>query len=235
MTQEQPRRPAVFDEAFLTDVPDVSEVLLIRHGQQIEPAPGMSAGELVDPPLSERGLQQAELVGRALSTTKIEAVYASPLSRASETAAAIARHQQLDVTTIPDLHEIKVFRDVPGDRNVLEFIGADVLKATRQRMLNEKVWDVYPYSESSAEFRKRVVNSVEAIIARHTGQRVAVVCHGGVINIYLAHIIGTPYDMFFRPAHTSINVVLAGRSRRVFRSLNDVHHLMTPEGDFHTY
>ena len=100
MTEEQPRRPAVFDEAFLTDVPDVSEILLIRHGQQIEPAPGMKAGEWVDPPLSERGQQQAELLGRALSTTHFDAIYASPLSRASETAAAVARHQQLDVTTI---------------------------------------------------------------------------------------------------------------------------------------
>ena len=66
-------------------------------------------------------------------------------------------------------------------------------------------------------------------------KRVAVVCHGGVINSYMAHIIGADYDMFFRPGHTSINVAAAGGGRRVLRTLNDVHHLYTAEGDFASY
>ena len=58
---------------------------------------------------------------------------------------------------------------------------------------------------------------------------------GGVINAYVAHIIGSPYDMFFRPAHTSINTVVAGGGRRVLRLLNDTHHLRTGEADFLSY
>ena len=73
------------------------------------------------------------------------------------------------------------------------------------------------------------------IVARAEGERVAIVCHGGVINAYMSHIIDSPYDMFFRPAHTSINIAVAGRNRRVLRSLNDVHHLLSAEGDLNTY
>jgi len=51
----------------------------------------------------------------------------------------------------------------------------------------------------------------------------------------MGHIIGSRHDMFFRPAHTAINVVAAGGDRRVLRSLNDVHHLVTAEGDFLSY
>jgi broad specificity phosphatase PhoE len=79
-----------------------------------------------------------------------------------------------------------------------------------------------------------VVNAIEGIMVSHPDQRVVVACHGGVINAYIGHIIGSRYDMFFRPAHTSINVVAGGEGRRALFRLNDVHHLMTTEGSFHS-
>jgi broad specificity phosphatase PhoE len=102
-------------------------------------------------------------------------------------------------------------------------------------MLNERSWDVYPNSEPSHDFLKRSINAVEQAMATQQSGRIAVVCHGGVINAYVGHIIASPYDMFFRPAHTSVNVVLAGESIRALRSLNDTHHLRTAEGDATTY
>ena len=126
---------------------------------------------------------------------------------------------------LEDLREVEVFRDIPPDRLAVDFVGRQLLLGIRQRMLNEKSWDVYPYSESSFEFRKRTVNAIEGILATHPGERIVVACHGGVINAYIGHIIGVDYDMFFRPAHTSVNVVLAGHGLRALRSLNDVHHL----------
>ena len=56
-----------------------------------------------------------------------------------------------------------------------------------------------------------------------------------VINAYTGHIVKSPYDMFFRPAHASVSIVLAGQGRRVVRLLNDTHHLSTAEGDVATY
>jgi probable phosphoglycerate mutase len=235
MAAPRGRPPDVFDQAFLVGVEDVSEVLLIRHGQQEVPDPNGPVGDVFDTPLSDHGRQQARLLGEALSTVRLDAICGSPLRRAMETAQAIAQHQRLDVQVMQDLREVEIFRDVPKDRTAVEFIGVELLKAARQRMLTERSWDVYPYSESSFEFRKRTINAIEAAIAGHAGQRIAVVCHGGVINAFAGHIVGSPYDMFFRPAHASISVVAAGGARRVLRSLNDVHHLQTAEGDFRTY
>ena len=54
-----------------------------------------------------------------------------------------------------------------------------------------------------------VVEAVERIVAAHPGQRVAVVCHGGVINAYAGHVLGIDEPLFFLPAYTSISRVLA--------------------------
>jgi broad specificity phosphatase PhoE len=234
MTERPARSPGVFDRAFLLGVEGVTEVLLIRHAQQEINFEG-PVGENVDPPLSDQGRQQARLVGEALSTMRIDAVFASPLKRAFETAQAIAKHQRLEPRLIEDLREVEIFRDVPQDRPALESMGKELLKAARERMLVERSWDVYPYSESSFDFRKRTINAIETAIAFESGERIAVVCHGGVINAYVSHIVKSPYDMMFRPAHTSVSVVLAGEGRRIVTSLNDVHHLRTAEGDFHSY
>ena len=234
MSETRGRPPSVFDRAFLTGVEGVTEVLLIRHGQQDVDVNG-AVGQLFDPPLSERGRQQAHLLGLALSTTHVDAVYSSPLERALETARAVTRHHDLEPAVVADLREVEVFRDVPPDETVEQHFGKELLAGVRHRMLTERVWDVYPESEPSAEFRKRAINAVEAAIAAHAGERIAIVCHGGVINAYVGHLVGSPYDMFFRPGHTSVNIVAAGGGRRVLQSLNDMHHLHTAEGHFHSY
>ncbi|MEX2080657.1 MAG: histidine phosphatase family protein [Dehalococcoidia bacterium] len=234
MTNPTPRVPLIFDRAFLTGVENVTELVLVRHGEQEIPDAGRGpVADMFDPPLSERGRQQARLVGERFSTEKIDAVYASPLKRAFDTGAEIARHHRLKPEVLDDLREVEIFRDVPRDKSAVDYIGQPLLLGMRERMLREKRWDVYPHSESSFDFRKRVINAVEGIIATNEGKRVVVACHGGVINAYVAHIIGVEkFDMFYRPAHTSVNIVAAGEGIRALHSLNDVHHLTTAEGSF---
>jgi probable phosphoglycerate mutase len=227
------RVPGAFDLAFLSGTQNITELILVRHGQQDYDETG-PAGQMIDPPLSALGRSQARLVGMALSTERIDAVYASPLQRALDTGNEIARHHRMEPIVVDDLREVEIFRDVPPERTPLEVIGRRALVGARERMVTEKSWDVYPLSEPSYEFHKRVVNAIEGIIAAHPDQRVVIACHGGVINAYIGHIIGAKYDMFFRPAHTSINVVAAGGGRRALYRLNDAHHLQTAEGSFHS-
>jgi len=169
------------------------------------------------------------VVGERLSVDRIDKVYASPLRRALETGREIARHHRMEPEVIHDLREVEVFRDIPADKSAIDFLGQGLLLGIRERMLRERKWDVYPYSESSFEFRKRTVNAVETIIAESEGKRVVIACHGGIINAYIGHIIGVDSDMFFRPAHASINVVFSGQGVRALQTLNDVHHLRTGE------
>lgn len=226
--------PQAFDLAFLTDtdLPGALEVLLIRHGQQEVDTTG-PWGTTIDPPLSERGLLQAKLLGESLADTPIDAIYASELRRAHQTASAVAQHQGKPVVVVNDLREVEIFRDIPPDKSAAEFLGRALLEGVRYRMTVEKSWDVYPYSETSADFRRRTLNAIEGIISQHKdGGRIAIVCHGGVINVYIGNIIGATSDMFFRPAHTAVNVVAAAQGRRALHGLNDVTHLRTPEGHF---
>ena len=235
MAERQGRSPGVFDRAFLIGVDEVTEVLLIRHAHQEVDFSRASVGDIANPPLSAHGRQQARLLGEALSTLNLGAVFTSPLKRARETAESIGRHHRLELQFSDELREVEIFRDIPQDKTAREFLGQDLLEAVGQRMLNERSWDVYPYSEPGQEFRKRAINAVETAIARHSGERIAIVCHGGVINAYVGHIIASPYDMFFRPAHASISIVVAGEGRRVLRLLNDTGHLRTGEGEFLSY
>jgi broad specificity phosphatase PhoE len=232
------RLPSVFDYAFLTSVRPVTELILIRHGQQYIPdASRGPVGDIIDPPLSATGERQAELVGKRFANQQIDAVYSSNLRRAFDTGNQVAMHHSLEPVVMADLREVEVFRDIPPDQSALEFLGRPLLLGARERMLTERSWDVYPYSEPSADFRKRTVNAIEAIVATNEGKRAVVACHGGVINAYLGHHLGIAEDMFFRPAHTAVNVVFAGHHGvRALQSLGDVHHLLIDdEADLVTY
>ncbi len=231
------RLPSVFDFAFLTGVQPVTELVLVRHGQQHIPDTARGpVGDIIDPPLSDKGQRQAELVGKRFAGQRVDVVYASNLRRAFDTGQQIALHHGLEPIVMEDLREVEIFREIPPEQSAVDFLGRPLLLGVRERMMNERSWDVYPYSEPSAEFRKRTVNAIEAIVATNEGQRVVVACHGGVINAYVAHHVGIAEDMFFRPAHTAVNVVLAGHHGvRALQSLGDVHHLMSEDAELITY
>ena len=74
------RLPEVFDLAFLTGVEDVTELIMVRHGEQdVANLRGGPVGDIIDPPLSARGNKQAEAVGLRFSTQHVDVVYASNL------------------------------------------------------------------------------------------------------------------------------------------------------------
>lgn len=232
MTATEPPSPlpaaSPLDRTFLTNLPGVTTVILVRHGKQHFPhRDNPTNADWVDPELSETGRRQADAVGRALAGEHIDAIYSSPLIRALATAREIARHHHpLEPQVVADLREVELFRDLANPTSLSELIGSDELRRLQERFIQERRWDIYPYSESSAAFRARVVPAIDAIAARHRGQRVVVACHSGVVNGYLAHALGLREDMFFRPAHASMNRVLADGDRRVVHSVNETHYLV---------
>jgi probable phosphoglycerate mutase len=75
-------------------------------------------------------------------------------------------------------------------------------------------------------FQAGVVAAVERVVARHARQRVAVVCHGGVINAYVGHVLGIERVLFFEPKYTSVSRVLAASTgERSVLTLNETAHL----------
>lgn len=220
------RAPSAIDRAFLTGMPEVGTLILVRHGQQQWPDPETSvSADWVDPPLSEVGQRQAECVGRFLADRRIAAVYTSHLSRANDTGKAIAAHHDLDVEVIEALGEIQLYKDLPQHQKAVDTIGQKAIDGIWERFVQTQKWDAYPHTETSSDFRRRVGWAVESTIVGHPGETVVVACHGGVINAYLAEVLGLGVDMFFRPYHASIHRVLFGQGRRIIETLNEESHL----------
>lgn len=227
---------SVLDRAFLTHQPSTSQVLMVRHGQQRWPSgPNVAQSDWVDPPLSEVGYRQAKALGEHLANEVVGAVLCSGLSRARETARFVASPHGLEPEVYGDLREIEVYRDLPDGTRVRDVIKDPVMRGVQERFVQERRWDVFPYTEPAAEFRNRVVTLIEGAIATHEGESIVVVCHGGVINAWIGHVLGVDEDMFFRPGHASLSRVLCKNERRVVHSLNEVHHLSAVDGSLVTY
>jgi broad specificity phosphatase PhoE len=204
---------------------------LIRHGQsdfgwQGEPW-ASSRGEQWDPPLSERGAEQAALLAGRLLVMDLEpfVVYASPLRRASETAEAFARLAGTDVTVDDELVEAHIggWEGKPFE----EIIGSD--PDVVQHVRNQRaIWHRAPGAEGGEGFRSRVRTAVDTIVDGHPRENVLVFAHGGVINAYVGDLLGLRQEMFFLPENTSLNSVDVDGETRTVRFLNDVLHLTDP-------
>jgi broad specificity phosphatase PhoE len=231
------RSAGSLEDVFLLDEPSAVELVLVRHGQQLHRDPGPNRWLATDPPLTDLGHEQAALVGAWLAASPIDAVFCSPLARARQTAVAIAAHHELEPTVLSELREVEVYRGLADGVNLLDVIPELQLRGAAARFARERRWEVFPQSESGRELRARVVTTIEGIVAsrRGAGGRIAVVCHGGVINAYVADVLGLSEDMVFMPTHTSITRVRAGHGRRVVHTANEHHHLVAAGAHLVTY
>jgi probable phosphoglycerate mutase len=193
------------------------EIILIRHAIPVRRE--LESG-IADPELSPAGLRQSELLAGYLSSESIDAIYASPMQRARQTAAPLASAFDLDISVIDGVAEY--------DRNSEWYVPVEELKAANDPRWHELISGEWNGSdESEVEFSTRVTEAIETIIANHSSQRIAVVCHGGVINTYIASILGLGNQRgFFYPNYTSIHRIAAARSgERSVVTLNETSHL----------
>jgi probable phosphoglycerate mutase len=192
------------------------ELLMIRHALplRVEGVPGRPA----DPALSEGGRMQAERLARWLAREHLDAIYASPLKRARETAEPLAAARELAVALEPGIAEF--------DRDAESYVPLEELKAESWARWKELVDGGMYAALDLGAFRQTVVEAVERIVAAHPRQRVAVVCHGGVINAWAASVLGIERAIFFEPGYTSVHRFLAASSgERSVVSLNELAHL----------
>ena len=203
---------------------------LIRHGQSdfdSEEMVSTPRGEQFDPPLSATGREQAELLSKRLQVMDPPSVvYSSTMRRTRETIAPYAAATGTEVLEDDDLVEAHI-----GEWERVSFW--DILREDEDMLYRvrhqEPVWRHAPGVEQLGPFRERVRRAVDGILARHDRGNVVIVCHGGVINAYLAPIMGVDHEMFFLPENTSLNsIVVDGDERRV-RFLNDALHLTDPQ------
>jgi len=194
------------------------ELVFVRHGrpEHVETLDGTPA----DPELAAVGHEQARAVAQWLAEIGGDAVYSSPMRRARQTAAPIESALGLTATTRDGLSEF--------DRHATAYVPMEVLKASDPAAYRSMVGGDYLSDvEDPTQWFATVVDTVDGIVDLHPGQRVVVVCHGGVINAYLGHCLGFPPEDFLRfdVDYTSVTRIMASsQGHRSVASVNERSH-----------
>jgi probable phosphoglycerate mutase len=158
-------------------------VLLARHGETDWNRDGRFQGH-ADPPLNEPGRAQAAELAERLAADGITALYASDLRRARETASIVADRLDLEVSLHPGLREIDV-----GEFQGLTRDEIDIRWPAAQARFEELGYG-WLDGETLDDLSARVVGAVLEIAARHPGEHVLAVGHGGTIRAALAYADG---------------------------------------------
>lgn len=155
-----------------------TRIIAIRHGETAWNVDARIQGHL-DVPLNARGLWQAEQLGRALADEPLAAIYSSDLSRAHQTASHVARHTGAQLRVEPALRE-RSFGSFEG-KTFAEIEAA--LPEAAQRWRQRDPHFVPDGGESLTQLQTRVVGIASGLAARHPGQLIALVSHGGVMDV----------------------------------------------------
>lgn len=142
---------------------------LVRHGE-VENPKGVIYGRLPGYNLSERGQRQAEAAGDHLAERDVGAIWASPLERAQATAAAIAAHHPIEITTDERLIE---------SGTTLEGVGKSVLAFARSPRLWWALRNPWApsWGETFAEIKVRMMAAIEEAVRMADGREVIIVSH----------------------------------------------------------
>lgn len=157
---------------------EATRIIAIRHGETAWNVDTRIQGQL-DIALNAAGRWQASRMAEALKDEPITAIYASGLTRAWETAAYLGRALELDVTR----------EDALRERGFGEFEGKTFAEIAEQLPDQSLLWRTRdPHfaptgGESLSALRDRVVNAVHHLAAKHPGELIALVAHGGVMDV----------------------------------------------------
>ena len=189
---------------------------MVRHGQTPTTGkvlPGRAAGLHLAP----TGLEQARRAAERLAELpRIDAIYASPLERARETAAPIAAARGL---------KVKI------EKGLVECDFGDWTGAELRKLMKLPEWNTvqkapstfrFPNGESFLEMQTRMVSTLDRLRAAHPGGVVVCVSHADPIKAAVAHAMGTHIDLFQRIVIStcSISAVAYGHGAPVVLTVN---------------
>ena len=174
--------------------PNTCWLYLIRHGAtpNNREVPPRLQGRRTDPGLSDEGFEQARLAAAALADRSIDAVFATPLLRAQQTAEAIAQPHGLPVAIVDDLIEVDVgeWEGVAWDE-----IEKNHPEAYRLFMTDASI---HPYlgGENMTTVYDRVLPAFEQLMRENVGRTIVAVAHNVVNRVYLTHLLHMPLKKY---------------------------------------
>jgi broad specificity phosphatase PhoE len=198
-------------------------VVLVRHGETGWNKAHRIQGGGSDTPLNATGQRQKELVARRLQSEKLQAVYASPLQRAVDTAQAIAAWHHLAVTVEPALREIDV-GEYEG-ASVIE-IGKHITEILTMGTGGETM-PTMPGGESLHDVQARVWDGLQRLVQKHPEGTFAVVSHYFAILAVICKVLDMPVSQIgrFRMDPGTISTVVFDGAFTRLHSFNDSGHL----------
>jgi probable phosphoglycerate mutase len=205
-----------------------TRIIAIRHGETDWNTTGRIQGQL-DIGLNQRGRWQAQRLADALTDEALDAVYASDLARARDTAHALAQRRGLALQTDAGLRErgFGVFEGLAFDEIEQRF--PESARRWRQRDASFGPEG----GETLTSFYERAVASLTAVAARHRGQHIAVVAHGGVLDaLYRAATrVALDAPRTWHVGNASINRLLASDTGLTLVGWDDTCHLDAAASD----
>jgi 2,3-bisphosphoglycerate-dependent phosphoglycerate mutase len=217
--------PRSFSQEHFKGPPGSTEIVLVRHGASADAVEGESFELLEgqgDPPLSDMGRRQAELVAPRLMREAFDALYVTSLRRTAETAAPLAALCGLTPIIEPDLREI-FLGEWEGGLFRQKIVDQDPVA---QQMFAQQRWDVIPGAESTEAFGARLKGAIVRIAAAHVDGRAVVFSHGGSIGELLAQASGSEPFAFVGADNTSISRLIVTPDRWLVRGFNETAHLL---------
>jgi broad specificity phosphatase PhoE len=203
---------------------NLTRIVLVRHGQTAWNREVRFRGQ-ADLPLDGLGLAQAQATGRYLvKRWPVEAVYASPLQRAVQTAEAIAAVHGLQVQPFKGLLDINFGAWQGRSPDELAQHYPDLLQAWWEAPHTVR----FPDGESLEVVRSRAVGGLSQLIARHRGHAIGLVGHAVVNRVLLCAVLGLGNEHFWRIRQDTcaVNVFEADEeSDYTVTVLNDTSHL----------
>lgn len=193
--------------------PPATRLLLIRHAEVEARYQGVFGGR-IDMELSPRGHEQATTLARYLHSKPVSAIYASPMKRVQQTLVPVLQNGAPKPVIMPDLREVD-FGDWTGLglEQVQEKFGVSA-----SAWLEQLECGGIANAECGETFRDRVEPCLERILADHSGQQVAIFCHGGIIRMLLSLLLRWPLSSMamFEIEYASLTqVVLRPNKTRV--------------------
>jgi probable phosphoglycerate mutase len=163
-------------------------VYLIRHGETYWNCEKRLQGQL-DSPLTEEGIRQSGALAGRLSAIAFDAVYSSDLERARQTAHIIASTAVKPIVNYDNRIRERHFGNFQG--LTWEEISVKYPEEAARELSGNPMNQV-PGGESKQQLLARAISFFDDIAGRHPEQKVLVISHGGILNVWTKHVLRLP-------------------------------------------
>ena len=200
-------------------------MFLIRHAESEANASRTFAARVIDPPLSPKGVTDAERIAERLASEGIRRMYSSPLRRALQTAQALASRSHLDFEVLLDLREVDV--GVLDGKSSKSKKNWEIYERVLEKWSAGDLEAAFEGGESLGQVCKRARRVIDVLNSGSDSGRIAVVTHAVFLMIFLPLFLNdslTDLKRYSLP-RGSITTVLVRNGTAQLIELGSIEHL----------